>query len=233
LKNIPEFQLIYFNLRALAEAPQMMMRYADIKYSYKMAWDFYGRPWSDAKEDVPFNQLPILVIDEKKHIWQSGAIIRYLSKYTNTEPKGRLLKAEVDAVHEQSYELFIPLNPIVNLMVDETHIKYKKKFLDSFPKKLKNFSRQLALTKGSFFFGQEPYYCDFSVYHHFSLAKLIDEKIFDQYHNILNFMSSFESLPGVKNYLKERPKLIDIGKSPKLIKNGIPVPTGTDPNKKI
>ena len=133
MKNIPEFQLIYFNLRALAEAPQMMMRYADIKYSYKMAWDFYGRPWRDAKEDVPFNQLPILVIDKKKHIWQSGAIIRYLSKYTNTEPKGHLLKAEVDAVHEQSYELFIPLNPIVNLMVDETHIKYKKKFLGKIP----------------------------------------------------------------------------------------------------
>ena len=46
-------------------------------------------------------------------------------------------------------------------------------------------------------------------------------------------MSSFESLPGVKNYLKERPKLIDIGKSPKLIKNGIPVPTGTNPDKGI
>ncbi|GIT04114.1 MAG: hypothetical protein CM1200mP28_13730 [Deltaproteobacteria bacterium] len=33
----PNLELIYFNLRALAEPPQMMMHYAGIKYRYERA----------------------------------------------------------------------------------------------------------------------------------------------------------------------------------------------------
>ena len=32
----PKLELIYFNLRALAEPPQMMMHYAGVKYRYKI-----------------------------------------------------------------------------------------------------------------------------------------------------------------------------------------------------
>ena len=220
-ENLPKFQLIYFNLSALAEAPQMMLRYASINYSYEMAWDYYGKPWKEAKKDVAFNQLPILIVDEKIHIWQSGAIIRYLSKFTNTRPENDLLLAQVDAMCDQSYELFRPLNPLVNLMIDEVHLKNKKTFLDIFPSKLRNFAKQLALTEGPFFFGENPYYCDFSIYHHFSLAKMIDENIFAKHENILNFMSAIESLHCINKYLNERPHLVDIGKSPKFIKNAI------------
>ena len=44
----PKLELIYFNLRALAESPQMMMRYAGVEYRYEMAWDYYGKQWSEA-----------------------------------------------------------------------------------------------------------------------------------------------------------------------------------------
>ena len=46
-------------------------------------------------------------------------------------------------------------------------------------------------------------------------------------------MSVIDSLHGINKYLNERPQLVDIGKSPKFIKNAISVATGTDPNKKI
>ena len=64
-ENLPKFQLIYFNLRALAEAPQMMLRYASINYSYEMAWDYYGKPWwcykckwQFSEEDFPNMECP-------------------------------------------------------------------------------------------------------------------------------------------------------------------------------
>jgi len=72
----PKLELIYFNLRALAESPQMMMHYAGVKYHYEMAWDYYGKPWSEAKSEVPFGQLPMLVVNDTVRIWQSGAIVR-------------------------------------------------------------------------------------------------------------------------------------------------------------
>ena len=46
-KNMPKLQLIYFNLKALLEAPRMMMHRADVEYSNEMAWDYYKKPWSE------------------------------------------------------------------------------------------------------------------------------------------------------------------------------------------
>ena len=96
-----KLEVIYFNLRALAESPQMMMHYAGVEYRYEMAWDYYGKPWSEAKLEVAFGQLPVLVVNDTVHIWQSGAIVRYLAKLTGTMPEDHLLAARVDAVFEQ------------------------------------------------------------------------------------------------------------------------------------
>ena len=38
-------KLIYFKMRALAEAPQMLMYYAGIDYEYLMSWDYFGDDW--------------------------------------------------------------------------------------------------------------------------------------------------------------------------------------------
>ena len=226
-----KLDLIYFNLRALAESPQMMMNYAGVEYLYEMAWDYYGKPWSEAKLDVAFGQLPVLVVNEKFHIWQSGAIVRYLAKLTGTMPEDHLLAARVDAVFEQSQELFAPLNPTVNVKIGEEHLKFKEIFLSSFPRILKNFARLLEHGyEGPFFFGSQPYYCDFSVYHHFSLATILQQDILNAYPSILDFMVAVKNLSGVKEYLASRPEIIDVGNDPKLIIDGIAQPTGTKPS---
>ena len=223
----PKLQLIYLKLRALAEPPQMMMCYAGIVYSYEMAWDYYGKPWSEAKPEVAFGQLPVLVVNDKVHIWQSGAIVRYLAKLTKTVPEDHLLAARVDAVFEQTQELFVPLNPTVNVRVGEDHLKLKETFLSSFPDILKNFARQLELSSdGPFFFGPKPYYCDFSAYHHFSLAAILQQDILDTFSSVMDFMNAVENLSGVKEYLAARPEIIDVGTSPKLILGGVAQPTG-------
>ncbi len=40
----PDLKLIYFKLRALAETPQMMMKFGGLNYSYIMAEDFFKKP---------------------------------------------------------------------------------------------------------------------------------------------------------------------------------------------
>ena len=227
----PKLELIYFNLRALAESPQMMMHYAGVKYRYEMAWDYYGKPWSEAKPEVPFGQLPMLVVNDTVHIWQSGAIVRYLAKLAGFMPEDPVLAAQVDAVFEQSQELFDPLNQTVNVKTGEEHLKFKTKLLSILPGTLKNFSRQLELSnEGSYFFGSQPYYCDFSVYHHFSLATILQQDILNSFPSILDFMEAVENLPRVKEYLASRPRIIDVGIAPKLIIDGVAKPTGSKPN---
>jgi hypothetical protein len=39
---MPNLKLIYFKMRALAEAPQLMLHYSGTPYSYEMGWDYFG-----------------------------------------------------------------------------------------------------------------------------------------------------------------------------------------------
>ena len=223
----PDLKLIYFKLRALAETPQMMMEYAGLNYSYIMAEDYFKKSWEEAKNDAPFNQLPLLIVNEKTEIWQSNSIVRFLAPLTGTMPDDRLVAAQVDAIFESTHELFFPLNPTVNVVTGEQHKALKKQFLEAFPRKLKNFSRQFErLSDGPFFFGDKPYYCDFSAYHHFSLAKILDPEVLNGYSRVTSFMKAFEKLPKVDEYLEKRPEIIDVGTSPKLIIDGIEYETG-------
>ena len=129
-------------MRALCEAPQMMLHYADIPYEYKMVWDHYGSSWAEVKKDIIFNRLPILIINEDKYLWQSNTIIRYLSNLTKTKPSDEFQLAYCDAVFESTHEMFSPLNPTINMTFGEKYNSNKKKLLeDILPNSLNNFEK--------------------------------------------------------------------------------------------
>ena len=170
-----DLKLIYGNMRALCEAPQMMLHYADIPYEYKMVWDHYGSSWAEVKKDIIFNRLPILIINEDKYIWQSNTIIRYLSNLTKTKPSDEFQLAYCDAVFESTHEMFSPLNPTINMTFGEKYNSNKKKLLeDILPNSLNNFEKLLQNSSGNFFIGNDPFYCDFNAYHHFSMCSILD-----------------------------------------------------------
>ena len=77
-------KLIYFKMGALAEAPQMLMRCYDIPYEYQMSWDYFGKSWEQVKSEIPFKQLPLLVLDDTHYIAQSSSIMRYIENIANS-----------------------------------------------------------------------------------------------------------------------------------------------------
>ena len=222
-----KYRLIYFKMRALAETPQLMLNYANIPYSYEMAWDFFGAPWSEIKPSFLYTQLPALQIENDKIVAQSGSIVRYLAKVTNLMPSDNILAAEVDALFETSQELFLPLNPTVNFATGKAFKDKKEKILKDFEMRLVVLERELTkYDHGPFFFGKEPYYGDFGIFHHIDLARLLDKNLLKQYPLMSKFMENFENLPGVSEYINARPKLIGVGTEPKLIINGSVKSTG-------
>ena len=112
-------KLIYFKMRALAEAPQMLMHYAGIDYEYLMSWDYFGDDWENVKSQVPFKQLPILIVNDKHQIAQSISIMRYIEKLSRLELEDPIASAKADAILQSAQELFAPLNPTVNFAVGE------------------------------------------------------------------------------------------------------------------
>ena len=63
-----KLELIYFKMRALAEAPRLLLNYTNIKYDDLMCWDYYNKDWFEVKKNIPFKQLPMLVVDKKHKI---------------------------------------------------------------------------------------------------------------------------------------------------------------------
>ena len=47
-------------MRALAEAPQLLLEYSGLEYEYLMSWDHFDDVWSNVKPKIPFQQLPMM-----------------------------------------------------------------------------------------------------------------------------------------------------------------------------
>ena len=221
-----KLDLIYFKMRAFAEPAQLLLSYGNLEYKYHMAWDYYNKSWDELKETIPFGQLPLLVVNDEIKIWQSGSIVRYISNLIGKNPRNTEELGKVDALFESSQELLQPLNMTINFLSGDAFEKNKELVLGSFKPKLSYFNRIIETSGGPFFYGGEPFYCDFGVYHQFSLLRLLDEQLFKDTPLISSFMGKIENLSGVKEYLDKRPELIGVSSCPQLVINGKAVATG-------
>ena len=230
-KSFPKLDLVYFKMRAFTEAIQMQLCFGNVPYTYHMAWEYFEKSWPEMKTEIGFGQLPILIVDNKTHIWQSGSIMRYTANLANTLPEKEEDRAIADAIFESSQELFQPLNATINFKTGEEYEALKKTILSGFEPKIFYFNKYLERSGGSpFFLGDSPTYCDFGVYHQLSMIRVLEPTIFDDWASIGGFFSAVENLSGVSEYLNSRPELVGIKEAPKLIIKGEAVPTGMTPD---
>jgi len=221
-----KLELIYFKMRALAEAPRLLFHYTNIEYEDVMSWDYYGKDWSEVKPKIPFKQLPMLVIDKKHEICQSMAIMTFTENLAGINITDPILNAKANAIMQSAQELFMPLNPTINFSVGD---RFKKKREDMMPflnSRFEDLERALKDNDEKFYVDDKPHACDFAVYHHLDLSKLLDPKLISKFPRLEKFIEDIESIETVKSYLNSRPQLIDVGVEPKLVIDGVAHPTG-------
>ena len=218
-KSTPKLTLVYAKMQALAEPARMLLHHAGIDYDDVYAWDHYGKAWREGgKQKAPFGQVPVLVVNDRINIDQSSAFQRYLSRLTETCPADPLLAAQADALCENAAELFVISNPVANFFTGERYATKVADFQLSFSPRLAYFSRRLsAFPDGPFFFGEQPMFCDFTIFHHFQIAQLLIPTVFDDYPDVQAFMAAMNELPGLRSYLETRPSLSGVGTAPVLV----------------
>ena len=221
-----ELELIYFKMRALAEAPRLLMHYTELDYDYIMSWDYYDKDWSEAKPLVPFRQLPMLVVDQKNEICQSIAILTFIEKIAGIEISDPILNAKANAIMQSAQELFMPLNPTINFAVGDSFKKKREDMMPFLNSRFEDLERALKDNDKKFYVDDNPHACDFAVYHHLDLSKLLDPKLLNKFPRLEKFIEDIESIETVKSYLNSRPKLIDVSIEPKLVIDGVAHPTG-------
>ena len=215
-------------MRALAEAPQMLMSYAGLQYEYLMSWEYFDDEWENVKPTIPFKQLPILVVDDEQQIAQSTSIMRFLQKLADIEPQDPIDAAKADAILESAQELFRPLNPTVNFALGEDFESKRESMLPDLSSRFADLERALLDGGKKFFMGDDPIACDFTAFHHLDLSRQLDPNFLGQFSRLNEFVSDIERIESISNYLNSRPELIDVKTGPKLVINGKAHPTGTD-----
>lgn len=220
-------KLIYFKMRALAEAPQMLMKQYKIDYEYIMSWDHFDDQWSNVKTRIPFQQLPILELDDGTEIGQSIAILNYIEDIAGIKIADPAKAAEASSILQSAQELFAPLNPAVNFSVGNDFEAKRLAMIPSLEVRLSNFERYLGKYNGKFFIDETPRAAEFALFHHLDLSKKLDANLLAKFSRLSQFIKDIEKIDEISEYLQTRPELIDVGVEPKLIIDGIAHPTGT------
>ena len=221
-----KLELIYFKMRALAEAPRLLFHYTNTEYDDLMSWDYYDKEWSEVKPNIPFKQLPMLVVDKEHEICQSIAIMtftEYLAGINITDP---ILNAKANAIMHSAQELFMPLNPTVNFAKGEKFIKKRDDMMPFLLSRFEDLEKAIKDNDKTFFIYDEPRACDFATFHHLDLSKMLDPSIIKKFPRLEKFLDDMMSIPSVKSYLESRPKLVDVSVEPKLVIDGVAHPTG-------
>lgn len=221
-------KLVYFKMRALAEAPQMLMRAYGIEYTYLMSWDHFGDQWSEVKPMVPFKQLPILELDNGIQIGQSIAILNYIETVAGLSIRDPEKAAEACAILQSSQELFAPLNPTVNFAVGENFKAKRDAMRSDLESRFSDLERYLNKYDGRYFVDDMPRAAEFACFHHLDLSKKLDPKLIDGFPRLMEFVDDMTSIDEVSDYMRNRPELVDVGVEPKLVIDGIAHPTGVN-----
>jgi len=199
-------ELHYFPLRARGEPLRYLLRYAGIPYTDRT---ISLQEWPEHKKIVPNGFLPALKLPEGKYLGETGDIARYISTRAGPPLMPRTQKEQIDAARIFRISNTPPLSmnmPLTNWFSSEDA---EKKIPDSIAmtqKTLNELELELKVSGGAFFGGNQPHYGDFGLFHvvdlYLTLTKpspKLSETWRTWYHKI-------RCLPGVKQYLQERPK---------------------------
>lgn len=221
-------KLVYFKMRALAEAPQLLLNYCGINYEYIMSWDHFDDEWSNIKPKLAFKQLPMMEVEDGTQICQSIAILHYIESLGGLKISDPLMAAEAMAVLQSSQELFAPLNPTVNFAVGQDFKNKRETMKANLENRFSDLARYLDKHEGRYFIDDTPRAAEFACFHHLDLSRELDPEILEKFPRLIKFVKDIENIDIVSKYLKNRPKLVGVGIEPKLVINGTEHPTGVN-----
>ena len=221
-------KLVYFKMRALAEAPQLLLNYCKINYEYIMSWDHFDDEWSNVKPKLAFKQLPMMEVEDGTQICQSIAILQYIENLGGLKISNPVKAAEATAVLQSAQELFAPLNPTVNFAVGQDFNNKRDSMRVNLESRFSDLARYLDKYEGTYFIDDTPRAAEFACFHHLDLSRELDPEILKKFPRLIKFVNDIEAIDSVSKYLKNRPKLVGVGIEPKLVINGTEHSTGVN-----
>jgi len=145
-----------------------------------------------------------------------------VAKLAGLYPADPLEAARSDMVHELANDMNA-INAILNFWplcqgdFDRNRTMYFKNFV-----RYATFAEKLLGNK-YYFGGSQPHFGDFSLFHIMNLSLTVEPECLNAYPKLAKWVDAMQNIPRLKEYLKEREKVANLGMMGSLIQRLIPL----------
>lgn len=203
--NENRLKLIYSEDRGKADLIKLILAYSNQSYE-----DFKIKPaeLNYYKSFMPFEQLPVLIIDDKIRIAQMTTIARFLAKKFNLIGSGDVETALCDMVVEQIREC----SDLAAQIIQEIDSNKKKvlgqRYLnDVLPKTLSEFEKMLNLNGSSSIVGNQLTWADLALANSLTWLDEFTARLLINYPLVKKHNEYIMSIPSVSDWFKSQKPL--------------------------
>ncbi|XP_025146189.1 hematopoietic prostaglandin D synthase [Bubalus kerabau] len=196
---MPNYKLIYFNMRGRAEIIRYIFAYLDIKYEDHR---IEQADWPEIKSTLPFGKIPILEVDGL-YLHQSLAIARYLTRNTDLAGKTELEQCQVDAIVD-TLDDFMSRFPWAEKRQDIKNQIFKELLTCDAPPLLQNLDTYLG--ENEWLIGDSVTWADF--YWEICSTTLLVFKpdLLDIHPRLVTLRKKVQSIPAIADWILRRPQ---------------------------
>ncbi|KAM6220954.1 hematopoietic prostaglandin D synthase [Rhynchocyon petersi] len=196
---MPNYKLIYFNMRGRAEIIRYIFAYLDIKYEDHR---IEQADWPEIKSTFLFGKIPILEVDGCP-LHQSLAIARYLTKNTDLAGKTELEQCHIDAIVD-TLDDFMSRFPWAEKKQDVKEKMFSELLTHEAPGLLEGLDTFLG--EKEWFVGNSVTWADF--YWDICSTTLLVYKpdLLDIHPKLVTLKNKVQALPAIADWIRRRPQ---------------------------
>ncbi len=195
------FKLLYFEDRGSADLIKLLFSIS--KQSYEPV-QIKLSEWNVYRTFMPFEQLPVLVLNDTIRIAQTNTICRFLAGKFNLNGSNEIEAVQCDMVNEQLKDCID--HTARNLQEKDSSKKHQQ--MQHFtgvilPKTLNGYEKMLSLNSSSFIVGDSLSWADLALVNAWEWLDENSRRLLDQYPLVKRHNEFIRTLPKVSEALKE------------------------------
>ncbi|XP_052086424.1 S-crystallin SL11-like isoform X4 [Mytilus californianus] len=201
-----KFKLSYFDIRARGELPRLVFAAAGKEFEDER---LSGDKWTAFKPKTPYGQMPVLTVDDKTMINQTGAIARYLAREFGLYGSNNMENTKCDIIIDTVFDV---LNAMIKLHFEKDEAKKEelgKKFSSEvLPQFFTYLCKLLKENGGKYLLGSKLTVADMAAFDMIDKLKCnpqMGEGVYKDFAEVKKFYESVKTNANVQKYLEKRP----------------------------
>uniref|UniRef100_A0A287CV69 Hematopoietic prostaglandin D synthase n=2 Tax=Ictidomys tridecemlineatus TaxID=43179 RepID=A0A287CV69_ICTTR len=197
--TMPNYKLIYFNMRGRAEIIRYIFAYLDIKYEDHR---IEHADWPKIKPTLPFGKIPVLEVDGLT-LHQSLAIARYFARNTDLAGKTEMEQCQVDAIAD-TLDDFMATFPWAEKNQDVKDQMFNKILTYDAPHFMQDLDKYLG--DKEWLIGNYVTWADFYWDICSTTLLVLKPDLLDAHPRLLALQKKVQAIPAIADWIQRRPQ---------------------------